>query len=273
MNQPTLIEMGGMACAITSNHRALGNLVHQRYQGFSYLKKPQFHIEVECVTSPQEYDSPLEILSGPVTPRFQGNWLHIDGKDFTADFDFLSGRGHIRQPLNLTPLDLLLKAVYGYRLFQMESFFVHSCAIARQGEGSIFFGPSGSGKSTIARMAQDIVLADELVIVSKDKQAKGSGHSTYSVQGTPFWRGVNFRVPLTKLFALNFNREESSLEGMVPVQALRKLLSCIGYFTPSPGQQTDLFNLAISLVRGLPCHTLTFSPQPQFWSWLDAQHN
>jgi len=273
MSQRTIIEMGGIACAITSSHRELGDLVNQRYHGFSSKKHPQFHIEVECLASPQGCESPLEILSGPVTPCFQGDCLHIHGEGFTADFDFLSGRGYIRQPLNLTPLDLLLKAVYGYSLFQKESFFVHSCAIARQGEGSLFFGPSGSGKSTIARMAQDIVLADELVIVSKEQQTMGSGHSTYSVQGTPFWGGVNFRVPLTKLFALNFNRQESSVNAIAPVQALRKLLSCIGYFTPSPRQQTDLFHLATSLVQGLPCQLLTFSPRPQFWSWLDAHNN
>jgi hypothetical protein len=273
MSQLTVIEMGGVACAITSGDSRLSRLVEQRYQGFSSTHLPQFYIEAECVASPQHGESPLEILNGPVRTRLEGQFLEIKGEGFKAHFDFLSGRGHIRQPLNLTPLDLLLKAVYGYRLFQKDAFFVHSCAVVREGGASLFFGPSGSGKSTIARMAQGQVLADELVIVSKDQKGKSRDRSAYSVYGTPFWGGVNFRVPLSKLFALNFNRQESSLKAMDPVQTLRKLLCCIGYFTPSPQQQRQLLKLAVSLVQGLPCHELTFSPQPQFWSWFDAQHN
>ena len=273
MSQRTVIEMGRLACAITSSDGELGGLVEQRYQGFSSTQVPHIHIEAECVASSKKNGSPLEILSGPVNTYLQGQCLQIMGEGFTANFDFGSGRGHIRQPLNLTPLDVLLKAVYGYYLFQEEAFFVHACAVVRDGSGSIFFGPSGSGKSTIARIAEDAVLADELVIVSKDQQPNSGGSSSYSVHGTPFWGGVNSRAPLSKLFALDFNPQESSLKAMAPVQTLRKLLSCIGYFTPSPQQQTQLFNLAVSLVAGLSCHELTFSPQPQFWSWLDAHSN
>ena len=262
-----------MACSIKSHDRDLSHIIEQRYQGFSSKKIPQLHIDVECIASSDQADSPLEILSGPVTTHLQGQSLQISGDGFTANFDFVSGRGHIRQSLNLTPLDVFLKAILGYCLFQKEAFFVHGCGIARQGEGSLFFGPSGSGKSTIATMAEDMVLADELVIVSKDHHSNRGKPSTYSVHGTPFWGGVNFQVPLSKLFALNFDREESSLKAMAPTQALRKLLTCIGYFAPSPKQQTDLFHLAVSLVQGLPCHQLTFSPQSQFWSWLDASHN
>ncbi len=270
MNKITVIEMGGLACAITTNDVELWHVMEQRYQGFSSTKAPKFHIEVECVDSSLSGDSPLEILSGPVTSHLNGQCLQIMGEGFSAGFNFASGRGHICQPLNLTPLDLFLKAIYGYWLFQEEAFFVHACAIERDGKAAVFFGPSGSGKSTIARMAEDTVLADELVIVRKDQLMNSDGSPTFSVHGTPFWGGVNSRVPLSKLFALHFSREEATLNAMPPVSALRKLLSCIGYFSPSPQQQTHLFDLAVSLVQGLSCHELTFSPQPQFWSWLDA---
>ena len=273
MGQVTVIEMGGLACAITSDNRELGHVIEQRYQGFSSTQVPQLHIEAECVASPQPGDSPLDILSGPITSHLHGPCLQIMGEGFSADFDFTSGRGHIRQPLNLTPLDLFLKAIYGYWLFQEEAFFVHACAVVRNGKGAVFFGPSGSGKSTIARISEDMVLADELVIVRKDQQGNSGDSPTFSVHGTPFWGGVNSRVPLSKLFALHFSREESTLKAMPPVLTLRKLLSCIGYFTPSAQQQTHLFELAVSLVQGLSCHELTFSPQPQFWSWLDAHSN
>lgn len=273
MGRQKIIEMGGIACAIECSDDQLGQLVEERYHGFFSTQVPQFHIEAECVASSHQVGSPLEIQSGPVTTILEGQSLQILGEGFMADFDFLSGKGHIRQPLNLTPLDVLLKAIYGYCLLREDAFFVHASAIVRNGEGSLFFGPSGSGKSTIARIAEDQVLADELVIVRKDQKEKSCSSSTYSVHGTPFWGGVNSKAPLAKLFSLRFNRQESSLKAMAHVQTLRKLLSCLGYFTPSPEQQTRLFDLAVSLVQGLSCHELTFSPQPQFWSWLDAHNN
>lgn len=256
-----------MACAITASDDRLAGLLAQRYNGFlSSAGASHFSIEVEVIPSREDSGSPLEIQAGPVSRHLDNHTLRLTGEGFRAEFDFKKGKGLIRQPLNLTSLDLLLKTLYSYYLVQEEAFFVHACALVRKGNGYLFFGPAGSGKSTLARLAGEGVLADELVIVRRDGSPDGL---SYSVYGTPFWGGINKKAPLTGLFALHPDRS-TFLSPLTPVEALRRLLHCLGCCYLSQKDQARLFGLAGLVVQQVPCYELHFSLEAMPWRYLDA---
>jgi hypothetical protein len=207
--------------------------------------------------------APLEIDGGPVQLQRRGGQLQLSGDHFSATVDWASKRAEIRLPLNLTPLDLLLKIIYARLLLREQACFVHGCAVEREGRGYLFFGQSGSGKSTLARSAGATVLADELVIVKREQ-------SSYSIHGTPFWGGLNRRAPLTGLFALRFHPETASLTPLPPAGTLRRLLPCLGGFGATGGDETRLFDWAAALVTHHACHDLCRSPRSGPWEWLHA---
>ncbi|MEW6323781.1 MAG: hypothetical protein AB1515_00180 [Nitrospirota bacterium] len=192
--------------------------------------------------------------------------MRLSGGGFFAAFDWTSRRGTVASPLNLTPIDLLLKVIYMQLLLRERACFIHGCAVEREGRGYLFFGPSGSGKSTLARTAGGAVLADELVIVKRGVERRPS----YSLYGTPFWGGLNRRAPLTGLFALRFHPDASSLAPLSRVQALRRLLPCLGGFGAPRSDDARLFEWASILVRDQRCHEICRSVRSEPWDWFYA---
>ncbi len=270
MSQPTVIEMAGRACAIRCD-RPLTALLTQRYQGFLSEKSPSIVIDVEVVASGAGPASALEIQPGPIATVVQDRRIVLSGPSFDAHYDFSKKEGAIRQPLNLTPLDLLLKIAYADLLMEERAFFIHGCAVARDERGYLFFGPSGSGKSTLARAARWPVLADELVIVQGVRRGDGGA---YDVHGTPFWGGMNGRAVLSGLFALPPDRRTAVMTpptaAMTPVETLRRLLPCMGGFIPTARHQAALFDLAATFAKETRCHEARFSSPSAIRSWFGA---
>jgi hypothetical protein len=266
------IEMGGIACGVMARAPALVELLAQRYREFLSDRPPRFTITAG-IHGGAPRDNPLEIDPGPVAIERRGDRLLLSGERVSAEFDLVSHRGTIVQPLNLTPLDLLLKAVYAHYLLGEEAAFVHGCALSHGRHGSLFFGPSGSGKSTLAGLAGQAplshagVLADELVIVRRRGDPARPG---FSVQGTPFWGGCNATAELTGLYALSTDRRHNAVAPMTPARALRRLLPCLGNFSADDGATARLFDLAGSLVRTTACEELRFSTPSAAKGWLDA---
>lgn len=258
--------MGGMACAIASNDGRLAGFINQRYDGFLSQKTPYFAIDVKVTPSHQQDGSSLDIHESSVEWRLDDYILKIWSQTFSAEFDFEAREGCIRQSLNLSPLDLLIKTVYTRYLLEQDSFFLHACGVVWKEKGYLFFGPSGSGKSTLADLAGGRVLADELVIVKKQS---GPDKSPYSVYGMPFWRGVNEMAPLAGLFALHPS-PTTFLTPLKPVEGLRRLLPSVGSYCLSPKQQAHLFGLAGLLVQQVPCYELHFSLDSDVWRSIDA---
>ncbi|MBI3622333.1 MAG: hypothetical protein HY208_09130 [Nitrospirae bacterium] len=266
MTSSVTIEMAGIACAVTAREPALMELLIQRYQGFLSERPPHFTLSVAVDPSAVDGD-PLEIRPVPVTIKRRDHLIILAGDQCAAQYDLTSRTGTMTLPLNLTPLDLLLKTVYAAYLLDENALFVHACAVGRLHGGDLFFGPSGSGKSTMAGLAAEAgggVLADELVII---RQA--GRHCT--VHGTPFWDGRNASADVRGLFALSPDHQSDAVTTMTPLQALRRLLPCMGDFFQEPGQRARLFALTGSLARSTVCQELRFSTTESMRGWLDAR--
>ena len=262
-----VIEMGGVACEIESDNQQLAQLVAQRYRGFLSQAALKFSIRVEVLSSPEGDRDPFEIDQGPVEIRYHDHDLHLSGKTFSAHCDLKARTGRIRQGLNLTPLDLLLKVLYSQLLLQEDAFFLHACALVRNEKGYLFFGPTGSGKSTLARLAGRGILADEFVIVKRQPHAVDQ---PYAVYGTPFWGGMNAAAPLVGLFHLRHAKRHTEVLPLTPVSLLRKLFPCLGGFIPAVHEQACLFDLAGSLVKQVLGYEFHFVPDATVWSHVDA---
>ena len=255
--------MGGFACAVVTRERALTELLARRYQGFVSDNPPHFTLTARVNDRAAVQGGPLEIQMGPVTIERHAQRLVLAGEGFSAECDLAQRTGTIVQPLNLSPLDLLLKALSTHYLLREGAGFVHGCAVRRRGDGYLFFGPTGSGKSTLATLAGEGVLADELVILHQ----RGSA---FELHGTPFWGGRNATAELVGLFALCPEHRKDTVTRMTPTEALRRLLPCMGNFLGDAECQAWLFDLAGALVQSTVCQELRFSTITSLKGWLDA---
>lgn len=261
------IEMGGFACAVETKERALTELVSQRYEGFFSDRSPHFTLRavvdfhaIQC--------EPLEVAPAPITIEQRDHRFLLSGDWCSADYDLTSRTGVITLPLNLTPLDLLLKVLYAHYLLDEDAFFVHACAVRRPEGCDLFFGPSGSGKSTLAGLAAQsgaVVLADELVIVRRRDDA-------FTIHGTPFWGGRNTEAGVAGLYALCADRRMDAITLLTPAHTLRRLLACTGHFSPSFDFQSRLFALTGSMAQSTVCQELRFSTFASVKGWLGARY-
>ncbi|HUJ78819.1 MAG TPA: hypothetical protein VLY45_00735 [Nitrospiria bacterium] len=257
------LEMGGFTCAILSGDQAITEPLTRRYQGFFSTDPPDFTLTTMIMDGAARQDGVLEIQSGAVAVGRSARRLTLTGSGFWAECDLDLRTGTIVQPLNLSPLDVLLKAIYSHYLSYEDACFVHGCAIQRQGRGFLFFGPSGSGKSTMAKIAGEGVLADELVILRRRERS-------YELHGTPFWGGSNSTAPLTGLFALSLDRRAETDTLLTPAQTVRRLLPCMGNFIEDAACQARLLALASSVAQTMPCRQVQFSTTASMESWAHA---
>lgn len=261
------IEMGGFACAVETEERALAELLSQRYDGFFSDLPPRFTLTA-VIDPTSTQGKPLEVTPNPITIERRDLRYHLFGDQCSADFDLTSRTGVITLPLNLTSLDLLMKVLYAHYLLDEDAFFVHACAVGRPEGGDLFFGPSGSGKSTLAELAVRFgaaVLADELVIVRR----RGD---TFTIHGTPFWGGRNTGACVAGLYALCADHRLDAITPMTPAHTLRRLLSCTGHFPSGTDVSSRLFALAGSMARTTVCQELRFSTFTSMKGWLDARY-
>lgn len=249
-------EIAGIACAVECRQRAFWDLLSPRYAEFASAEAiPSLRLRVE-VTEP----SPDEMRAGWSGPfaRIAGGdgVLSIEGASFKGAFDERSGRGWIAQPLDPSPFETFLTAIYASRLLSEGGFFLHAAAIVGAEGAHVFFGPSGSGKTTVAELVGQGVITDEIAAIRRDGDR-------YRVFGVP-WRGRRLTAPLAGLFRLR-KAPATSFARLSPVETVRQLLSSVFFSRADLSEVGRFLEIAGDLAKKVPGYEMGFAPDRSFW--------
>jgi len=268
------IEIGGMTIALRTQDAAFRQLLEDRYAGFVRTSpNPQFEFDIELLDNdlfePSDSLDPSETkhADDDVQVRLQsGHWLLQRG-DFSAHWDSVAGRGHIRQSRNPYAIDSALRIVHTLILARQGGFLVHAASAIRGARAFLFAGVSGAGKTTISRLAPSdaILLTDEISYV----RCAGNG---YEAWGTPFAGelarvGENRAAPLSALFLLEKGRE-NRIEPVGESEAIRLLLRNILFFAEDPELVNLVFRSACEFVERVPVRRLIFVPDERVWEMI-----
>jgi hypothetical protein len=251
-------EIAGVACGVDCRHEAFWALLSPRYRDFASSATPELSLRVDVVDPPS--DTVAARWSGPFA-RFgaTNGTLSIEGAAFRGSFDERSGCGWIVQPLDPTPFEIFLTAIYAGRLLRASGFFLHAAAIVGPAGACVFFGPSESGKTTVADLVAEGVITDETTAIRRD----GDG---YVVSGVP-WRGRRLTAPLAGLFRLRRARTTSFVR-MSPAAAVRELLPSVLFSRADPAEIDRFLEIAGGLARRVPYYEMHFTPDRSFWEMI-----
>jgi len=248
-------DIAGIACRVECREEAFWDLLSPRYGEFASDAAPQLLVRVEVTAAPPE--EVWARWSGPFARIAGGNGiLSIEGAGFRGAFDERSGRGWISQPLDPSPFETFLTAIYAGRLLRAGGFFLHAAALVGEDGARVFFGPSGSGKTTVAGLAGEGVITDETAAI----RPSGGG---YRVSGVP-WRGQPLSAPLAGLYRLR-KAAETSFARLSPVDAVRQLLPSVLFANPDAPEIVRFLEIAGDLVTRVPCYEMRFAPDLTFW--------
>ncbi|MFZ1060309.1 MAG: hypothetical protein WAP47_14070 [Candidatus Rokuibacteriota bacterium] len=260
-NEPEVLgafDVAGITCRVECRDERLRGLLSPRYAEFASDMPAELSLQVE-VTGPPP-DEVAARWSGPFA-RFSAadGVLAIEGAGFRGAFDERAGRGWITQPLDPSPLETFLTAIYAGRLLREGGFFLHAAAVVDGGVARVFFGPSESGKTTVADLVGEGVITDEIAVIRR----QGEG---YRVSGVP-WRGQRLAAPLAGLFRLQ-KAGETSFTGLGTVQALRQLLGSVFFSRADSAEVGRFLEIGGELVTRVPCYEMHFTPDRSFWAAL-----
>lgn len=248
-------DIAGIACRIECREEAFSNLLSSRYGEFASDAVPQLSLRVEVTEPPPE--EVLTRWSGPFARVAGGDGvLSIEGAGFSGVFDERSGQGWIAQPLDPSPFETFLTAIYAGRLLREGGFFLHAAGIMGSDGAYIFFGPSESGKTTVAELVGEGVISDEIVAIRRE-----GDH--YRVSGVP-WRGQRLTAPLGGLFRLR-KAPRTSFTALSPMEAVRHLLPNVFFSRADSVEVGRFLEIAGELVTRVPCYDMRFKPELSFW--------
>ncbi len=147
-------------------------------------------------------------------------------------------------------------------LSERKGLFLHSCAVALEGEGILFSGVSGSGKSTMAELWRDCGPPTSSVIDDEHVLARIGAASTV-LYGAPWSRGplaATFsRTPLKSIFFI-VHGSRNRCERLSSSEAFAELLSQV--FLPFWGREHLELTVqsCADLLRRVDCYRLHFVP-------------
>ncbi len=137
------------------------------------------------------------------------------------------------------------------------AFFLHSAAMAVDGEGYVFTGPCGAGKSTHAGLWRKY-FGDRVISVNDDKPAVRFFDGVPFICGTPFSGkfdiNTNIRVPLKGICILN-QHPDNSIQKVSTSEALTVLLEQT-LRPDSPQKMMSLIDMMDTLLRTVPVYKL-----------------
>src|SRR5262249_55465860 len=173
------LEIAGIACRVECTHAGFWALLSHRYRDFVTTAPPELSLSVDVVEAAS--DDVGASWSGPFARLGASDgMLSIEGAAFRGAFDERTGQGWIAQPLDPTPFETFLTAIYAGRLLCAGGLLLHAAAIVGPGGAHVFFGPSESGKTTVADLVGEGVITDETTAIRREG-------ARYIVSGVP-WR-------------------------------------------------------------------------------------
>jgi len=189
----------------------------------------------------------------------------------TASFDTRLTRGEVRlhqayfedrdpvYPLEYPLDELLMIGMLG----QGRGVEIHGCGLVdRSGRGFLFVGQSGAGKTTMARLWQR---EEGVTILSDERVVLRNLDNRIWMYGTP-WHGDEpiaspVRVRLSQIFFLR-QAAGHALEAVTGAAAAARLFATS--FPPFYDRAALDFTLGLleGVVGAVPCHALSFAPDP-----------
>lgn len=141
-----------------------------------------------------------------------------DDQSVIPDFSFVVTDEDIKEhiakyPMNKELAEYVVAGIKFYRtIIAKGAFFIHSAALAVDGEGFVFTGPCGAGKSTHAGLWRKY-FGDKVISVNDDKPAIRLIDGVPYICGTPFSGkydiNTNVMVPLCGISILGQSKENS----------------------------------------------------------------
>lgn len=255
-------DIAGIICRLECREEAFWHLISSRYAEFSSDAIPQLSLRVEVTEGPPE--DVVARWSGPFA-RIGGTngLLTIEGAGFSGAFDERSGEGWIAQPLDPSPFETFLTAIYAGRLLRESGFFLHAAAIVGANRAYVFFGPSESGKTTVADLVGEGVISDEIIAIRREGRR-------YQVSGVP-WRGQRLSAPVAGLFRLRKARE-TRFTALSPLETVRQLLPSVFFSRADFTEVGRFFEIGGELAKTIPCYEMSFVPDRSFWEAVPGRH-
>jgi hypothetical protein len=252
-----VVEIGGIAIALRTDHEPFLDLLGQRYGGFLSSSDPELELDFDLTaTAPVSDDDVRVRREGPV-------WLLQRG-DFLSRWDPRTGRGTVRQNPNPYALDSVLRILHSLILAARGGFLLHAASAICDGRACLFSGVSGAGKTTLTRLAPPDVtlLTDEISYVRTTADG-------YSACGTPFAgelakAGENCAAPLSALFFLE-QGPSNCIDELPSAEAVRRLMRNMLFFAEDRELVEKLFATACDFVARVPVRRLTFYPDARVW--------
>ena len=151
------------------------------------------------------------------------------------------------------------------RLLEYNGFYLHSSAVALDGEAYLFSANSGVGKSTHTRFWQS-VFGEEAKVFNDDKPALRFINETWYAYGTP-WCGkdginINMRVPIRAICFLK-RAEENKIRKLNQTEAIQRILPQTIYRFKKTDHLDLLFGHLEKLLRVIPIYELENKPEPE----------
>ena len=188
----------------------------------------------------------------------------------SAKFDRKKKYVELYQFPNKYIFNSFLRMLFSILLIDKDGFLLHSCAVKKNGKCYLFFGPTASGKSTIAKQFKSSDVFSDDVIVIKFKDGKPFCFST------PFISEVsdtkNFSMKIKSLYYLNKSDKDIILK-LDKKSALKKILSCVVFFTTDSFLNKKLFSIIYKLVEKVELFDLYFKKDLTFWKLLEDEFN
>jgi hypothetical protein len=195
---------------------------------------------------------------------------------FSRDFslgEIVIHRAYFEETTPLYPLEYPLDELLTIQLLaQGRGVEVHACGVVDDDRGGLLFvGVSGAGKSTMGEQwsgrPRVQVLSDDRIILRRVGDA-------IWMYGTPWHGDAALARPgsavLRRVFFLKQGPSNRSTS-VRPAEAIARLLGCAFFpFHSRSGVEAGFAALADVIAR-VPCHELTFAPDPRVVAYLRAE--
>jgi hypothetical protein len=157
------------------------------------------------------------------------------------------------------------------KLYEIDSFVLHSCCIVgKDGKARFFLGHSGAGKSTIASMAQGRkILGDDMNLLQFKENLAYPG-----AIGGLFIDGVNYNdsFEIEGFYWLNQD-SKNEVSAMSKAKAHSKLLASVtNLFWDSLSDEKiqKIMEITYNISSEIPSYELNFTKSSDFWELINA---
>jgi hypothetical protein len=170
-------------------------------------------------------------------------------------------------------LELFLKALVAYLVFQRGGLLFHAAGILVDDRVFLFTGESGSGKSTVVSLSPDrLALNDDLVVLRPDEQV-------WRAYGTPFWNvqttrrssGQTADGVVTGIYRLSQD-QQVYLEPISHAAAISELMANCPIVNVDPDELPTLVRRCYELAETVKIQRLHFRKSADFWHLFQTRN-